>query len=466
MTEFQLSLITASGLLLASKPESVDETKQILATGLMTALLSFSEEVHHRELQSVSFHDRIVSFIRTNDFVLIVEAITDESELSIIVLNQILEKIKQSIKNLLEGADSELLSEGEAALIIEQCMFDIQNLQLKLTEKPFNKAEISTFTIIHSDKKWEIENRKGEGPQISKVAQILDAHNVNQKFQGSVFPFITLFPEQKFVTCNIAYPVGNKIGVGVLKFPNLLDHTLFRLFPVLEKRLAEISTQKMEFNIDDILEDIKKIEDPGNRFSLLNKDNLSPSLLSIVGGRNIGKPIYSAVVGEPISIIGDKPSVKIIIDTLSIFYQHQKIDINEWVVEELRKKDKYELKARLHGMSQKTYDSLLEQKIVQKKMTLMNLESAKVTGVKTSHYFKKIFEDNKQESISKLSSIIGKELENLVSMSLIITSFSLENINEGKEKLKELELNTKSPFLFQKALLLAVSRNKLLKNLL
>ena len=117
-------------------------------------------------------------------------------------------------------------------------------------------------------------------------------------------------------------------------------------------------------------------------------------------------------------------------------------------------------------MSQKKYDSLLEQKILQKKMTSMNLESAKVTGVKASHYFKKIFEDNKQESISKLSSIIGKELENLVSMSLIITSFSLESISEGKEKLKELELNMKSPFLFQKALLLAVSRNKLLKNLL
>ncbi len=466
MTEFQLSLITASGLLLASKPESIDETKQILATGLMTALLSFSEEVHHRELQSVSFHDRLVSFIRINGFILIVEAVSDESELSIIVINQILEKIKQSMKNLLEGADSELLSEGEAALILEQCTFDIRNLKLKLTDKPFNKAEISTFTIIHSDKKWEIEKIKGEGPQISDVAQILDAHKVSQTSQGSLFPFIALFPEQKYVTCNIAYPVGNKTGVGVLKFPNLLDHTLFRLFPVLEKRLAEMSTQKIEFNIDDILEEIKEIEDTGNRLSLLKKDSLSPSLLSIVGGRNIGKAIYSAVIGEPISIIGDKPSVKIIIDTLSIFCQHQKINVDEWVVEELRKKDKYKLEARLHGMSQKTYDSLLEQKIVKKKMTSMNLESAKVTGAKTSHYFKKIFDDNKQESISKLSSVIGKELENLVSMSLIITSFSLESISDGKEKLKELELNTKSPFLFQKALLLAVSRNKLLKNLL
>ncbi|MHA1802107.1 MAG: hypothetical protein ACTSWJ_10245, partial [Candidatus Heimdallarchaeaceae archaeon] len=77
MLNIKISLVTSSGLLLASKPESVDDTQQILATGLMTALISFSKEVHHRELQAISYHDRKISFLRIFDFVLIVETLAE-----------------------------------------------------------------------------------------------------------------------------------------------------------------------------------------------------------------------------------------------------------------------------------------------------------------------------------------------------------------------------------------------------
>ena len=82
-------------MLLASKPEVVDYTNQILATGLVTALISFSKEVHHRELQSISYHDRTVSFIRVHDFVLILETIDEESTLTEDTLKQLLEKYKK-----------------------------------------------------------------------------------------------------------------------------------------------------------------------------------------------------------------------------------------------------------------------------------------------------------------------------------------------------------------------------------
>ncbi|MHA1258424.1 MAG: hypothetical protein ACTSRO_02085 [Candidatus Heimdallarchaeaceae archaeon] len=71
MFNIKLSLVTSSGLLLASKPEIEDDTRQILATGLVTALISFSKEVHQRELQSISYNDRTVSFLRFEEFVII-----------------------------------------------------------------------------------------------------------------------------------------------------------------------------------------------------------------------------------------------------------------------------------------------------------------------------------------------------------------------------------------------------------
>ena len=58
MRSLQLSLVTSSGILLASKPEAYAETQQILATSLISAIITFAKEVHRQELQSISYHIR------------------------------------------------------------------------------------------------------------------------------------------------------------------------------------------------------------------------------------------------------------------------------------------------------------------------------------------------------------------------------------------------------------------------
>ena len=105
MLNIKISLVTSTGILLASKPEVIDDTRQILATGLMTALISFSKEVHQRELQSISYHDRTVSFIRVHEFVLILETVDEESTLSEKRLGQLLEQLKACTSPILEGVD-------------------------------------------------------------------------------------------------------------------------------------------------------------------------------------------------------------------------------------------------------------------------------------------------------------------------------------------------------------------------
>ena len=150
MLNIKVSLVTSSGLLLASKPETLDDTKQILATGLVTALISFSKEVHQRELQSISYHDRTVSFIRVHEFVLILETIDEEASLSEKRLEQLLEQLRVCTEPILEGVDPNQITEGEAAIILDRCLQEIQLVQYSITEQPFKMAESVYFTISHS----------------------------------------------------------------------------------------------------------------------------------------------------------------------------------------------------------------------------------------------------------------------------------------------------------------------------
>ena len=120
MFNIKISLVTSSGLLLASKPESVDDTDQILATGLMTALISFSKEVHHRELQSISYHDRTISFIRLFDFAIIIETLAEDDALSEEQIKQLLEHLQTYISPHLENVDPKTLTEGQAELILQR----------------------------------------------------------------------------------------------------------------------------------------------------------------------------------------------------------------------------------------------------------------------------------------------------------------------------------------------------------
>ncbi|MHA1200817.1 MAG: hypothetical protein ACTSQF_15985, partial [Candidatus Heimdallarchaeaceae archaeon] len=93
MRSLQLSLVTASGLLLASKPESADDTQQILATSLISAIITFAKEVHRQELQSISYHDKSISFVEVHDFIFIMETKVEETFFSDRQLAQILGQI-------------------------------------------------------------------------------------------------------------------------------------------------------------------------------------------------------------------------------------------------------------------------------------------------------------------------------------------------------------------------------------
>jgi len=468
MLNIKISLVTSSGLLLASKPEVADDTRQILTTGLMTALISFSKEVHHRELQSISYQDRTVSFIRVHEFVLILETFYEESVLSETQLGELLEKLQSCIAPILDGVDPDKVTEGEAAIILDRCLHDVQLPHYSITEQPLQIAESTQFTLIHSKKGWEIEDEISEGSYITLIAQMLDSLKVYKKCKNQLTGILTHLPDQNRTVYIIVDTDGQKSKVGVIKTPRELDWVLFRLATMMNDILKEMSQSKKEVDMQKIIDTLKNVDDPGNWLSRIDLDDLSPSFLERTVGKSLDKVIYSAIVGDSIFVIGDKPTVKLVIDTLSIFTQHIQNSVNVWITKnDLVHNGKCDLSAKMCGMSSSVFDSLVEDGFISEKDTIVNIVTGKINGTKSSTSFKRLYDTIKKLSVAELVTKIELELEKLVSFSLELTTISLVDENKGKAKLKE--LNSKSGYsnsFVRKALELAVKRNILLDYLL
>jgi len=123
MPTFRLSLVNSTGILLATKPDIEDKTKHVLATGLISAIISFSHEIHKRELQSIAYHDRTILTTRIGEDYIFILEIMDETELSDKKRNEIYNTIRNVGGELLEHVKPSELTEGEANLLVEQCLF-------------------------------------------------------------------------------------------------------------------------------------------------------------------------------------------------------------------------------------------------------------------------------------------------------------------------------------------------------
>ena len=433
MFNVKISLVTSSGLLLASKPESIDDTKQILATGLMTALISFSKEVHQRELQSISYHDRTVSFVRIHEFVLIIEALTEDDQMSETQIKQFLDQLRLCSSPLLEGVDPNSISEGEAELILDNCLQKVHQLKSRLSVQPFAKGEKALFKLHHSSKGWEIHDKEGSGSYIPKIALMLDNLKAHKKLTEGYYSLLTQMPGEKCSILTLFKTDGEISTVGLLKVPLELEFVLFRLFPLINKTIEKLVREDNE-NIEYLLTSIMDIEDPGTRISKLNLEDLSPSFLDKTLGKNLDKLIYSAIVGGSILVVGDKPTVKLVIDTISIFTQHLQTSTNVWINPiDLQAGEKCELTSKICGLSSQNFNSIKDDKSLLKEMIIVNLDTGKIEGEYSSSHFKKLFDTIKRLNVGEIATQIKQELDKLVTLILKISSFSLVDKNKAKQ---------------------------------
>lgn len=468
MRSLQLSLVSNSGLLLASIPETDDDTKQILASSIISAIITFAKEVHRQELQSISYHDRNISFIQVHNFIFIVEILIANLIFSERQLNQILEQIKISANSLLIDRDPNMMSVGEAELILEHCLHDIYNLPLFFTRNPLKSAEPYHFTIIHDQDKFNIEEKVGSGAHIRLISEMISKHKLNEHLKNVLRSFIMLLPEQKVLALVIIDSDGRKTEVGMLTFPSELDYAIFRIYPSLESKLEELYSKDYKNNMLDILDVLQRSEDPGNRFSRVKIEDISLAFLTKATTSNLENAIYAAIVDDPMLVVGDMHTVKLVIDTLSIFSQHNTTNMLEWIdTEEQALEENITTLSSIYGMPHELYRLRANNGLIDNKTTIIDLETGRVGKGIPSYYFMNLFDTNINQDISKISVTIFNELRKLVSMALIYTSLIMYEKEKAQQMLDDLSLQSLYPQSFiRKAIDLAKKRNKVLELIL
>ncbi len=469
MRSLQLSLVTASGLLLASKPETADDTKNILATSLISAIITFAKEVHRQELQSISYHDKNISFVEVYDFIFILETKVEETFFSDRQLLQILDQIHLSASPLLEDRDEALISEGEAELILEHVLHDVFNLPLFFSKNPLRESEPLVFSLIHFDKNdTEVIESVGKQEDISETLNMIIQHRLTYDFDKTLTGILLFVPQRKTSELLVIEKAEMRTNIGILKFKADLDYTVFRLFPLIEEKLRILSNQDFDFEMLDILDIIQNLEDPGNHFTHTDIEELSLNFLSNAIPRQLSQALFPVITGRKVVLVGDKLTVKLAIDTLSMFNQHLALKVQSWLNEEKAAIEALsELDISLCGMNIETFNKLDMSKKEYENFTIINLLEGTVRGYQQSEYYLGLFEKNITDDITKAALKIFNELRKLVSMSYIITSFSLYTKEQAEPLFSNLFEHSGFPSSFvDKAIELAIKRNPLLLKLI
>ena len=464
MRSLQLSLVTSSGILLASKPEILTEMQHILASSLISAIITFAKEVHRQELQSISYHDKNISFVQIYEFIIIIETKVEETLFSDRQLAQIIEQIRISAEPLLSNRDPDLLSEGEAALILEHTLHDISNLPLFFAKNPLISSEPLLFSLVKFDETdIEIIETVGKKEDANEILDMLTKYNLNSEFEGELSGILLLTPEKKNSALVIVDAKGPQTILGILIFPRELDYIAFRIFPLIQDKLKIISEQDNQLEMLEILDLIQNIEDPGNHFSTVDIENLSLSFLKNAIGNKLDTILYPVITEENVIIVGDKLTSRMVIDTLSIFNQHTASNIIHWMDEKLDDVNEVNLDKGLFGMSLHQFEKLSSSGKIPDKATVVNLIDGEIKGNKEGNHFLALLDKLKDQDLDKASVVIFNELRKLVSMSYIITSFSLYNKEQSEMLFRNLFQHSGFPASFvNKATELALKRNPLL----
>jgi len=452
------SLIGKSGKLIATKPKTMNIKQQLLASGLISAILEFSKTIENEDIQSINYHDRSTSFIEISDIFVVVEiSAACEPELK----EKILSTIQTKAKDLLSSRDEDNLTIGEGELILEEIVtsaLDKVNLGL---DQPFLNMEICEFTIHHTKDTYNIISAKNCDDCITELGGFVDRGLKLRDYQVPYNMVSMLIPcFEKKVSYYLLVNYQDEIThIGVMKVPEENSKTLFRLFPLLEHQIKIYLEDKTEVTLSEIILLLTRIYD-----TKLKEKTFDPEYFSLAfldkNIKNIEKVIYPLAIGEPVILVGDKPSTKMLSNTLLIFTQHITTEVVEWLTGE------DQIGLNITSMSKGMYEELLRNNSIGENVTVVNLIEKKVQGPYSSVYLNKIYDEVKKKSPVVAFAIIGNELENLVTYAMKINNLSILERSEAKIKLKVIQSSIKDENKFNKIWNLAIKRNPFLKDLL
>lgn len=433
----KISLSTSGGINLAEIPESEEEALAQLSSGLTAALLSFAQEVHNQKLRNISLHNRTLTFIPVTEFVLVVETsnLTNKEKIRLL-----LDLVQQYAMTLLKDYDYMSLFPEKAYEILEDILSYDYVLDELGIDKPFTSADIDSFEIDNTT--GDIVSGKSSDRNMMIKEFVIKGKEISIE-QDTIHTFMPLGDD---VTYNIIQIEDKVTKVGWMSLPKSDAGTLFRMLPIIEEATTNIMKVSPDLSQYEVLERIRDIPDLAVKtVEELDLDFLSLEFLKNNIKKKIDQVLMNVIVGKnPVIVIGTKPSVKVVTQTLLLFSQHKSIEYIDWL-----DPTETEIGAQITGMSIAQYQGLKDNIEKNKNIVVVNVDNKKVIKSHGGNkYIGKLFDKVKNLEIRVASKIISEELGELVNQAIKVTSLVLLSRDDSIKQLQAMkkELGDDSKF--------------------
>ncbi len=452
----KISLVGKGGISIAEIPKSTEEDKEMLAAGLMAAMLAFSKEVHQRDLKSLSFHDHTVSFIMVEDFFIVVEInSTATGELVDEILRQIYIKANEKLNGLMTTT----LPQNIAEELLEE-LFSKDWISATLDNlgfiKPFADCEILNFDLVKSNGVFDFVNTANK-EHFAPISEFLvRGYSMDTSNRDFITAFIPIEHPNKVSNFVVARLDSEHIEVCLLNVDNSLEQTLFKLSPFIDREIRKYLSKNPDVELREIMETLKDTHDIVDN-KIKDEDEISFRFLEKNMKKKLDNILFSVVTGERIIVTGDRLTVKIFTHSLLIFAQHLATDFVDWIVEDTK------IGYGITGMSKNKYKEIEES--IDGIYTLVDLDSGKVHGGQSNKYLKKLLSESKKIKLNEAIINIKEKMLEIVTTAIKVTSFVFLEKDEAVSKLKQLKKDVDDDK-FKIIMELATRRNPWLGNMI
>lgn len=411
---YKLQLVSLGGLMLSEIPKSEDVAASQLSGGIMSAIMSFSKEVHQREIASLAYHDRNIIFASVGEFYLITEVTT---AVNTELLNKLIAVLKEKSIKYFEGYDQMSLRPH----IADEKLLEIYNsdwfhgLFASLgVEQSLLNAKQSVFKISGDYKTMEFN---GSSEEITIACEMIKNHS-KYNLDPPIFCGFVMMRELNRGAFVVSIRGDNTRG-GILSVSEDKISNLFKLTPLFTTIFRSQYDKNNDINIPELLDLLSQIHDVSD----LKKKDLSSkiNLLDIMNNKikDLDKIIFQTIIGNRIVITGQKENVVDLINTIDMFTSHQITEIVVWLEDD-------EIGKNITGMSLDKFTELSNANKIESSVMVVNLDDNKLSGnvVRSNKFIKKLIDRTKKLSYKQAYDIIANELELIVSYGINVTTYT------------------------------------------
>ncbi|MHA2250255.1 MAG: hypothetical protein ACXAD7_07830 [Candidatus Kariarchaeaceae archaeon] len=459
-----IKIVSKTGLTLAEFPAEEDVTKSQLAGGIMSALISFSKEVHNRDLESLSFGDKTIYFMPIHDFIIIAEL---DSEIDSIIVSEITKELRNNARILLEGHTVDTLSLQDASYITNELANIVHSIEIMIEYGKLSKRYIianPTFVsmeLVKSGDTFVIQNPIGNEQSVRSISQMIIT-GLATVDTISLRCGVLKIPNLNMAAFVIARYNPEKIDVGGIIVAMEEIETLIALNQILQdltKQHIKANGFQMKQLLDYLVENaqVEKIALEDTKTEFISFSTLQKNV------KNLEKALYCVANQEKVVVIGEPVEAKIIINSLALFTAHQPSKIVEWMENE------DEIDFHIAGMSKVKCDSLLEKNILGEQTTMIDLISGKLKSPlkRKSKFIKNLFEKARKVEVSEGAKIISDELMQINYIALEATTCAtLTDKREILNRLQMLKNDTRDDSKFEMIQNFAMRFNPWLKDVI